>query len=45
MRSFLYFLARLLGDMSAVSNGKVAKRVGRRIAGKITGRSLGKLFK
>lgn len=34
-RSFLYTLARLLGDFSAVKSGnpkKIAKRAGRRVA-------------
>ncbi len=46
-RGLLYGLARLLGDMSAVSKGPkaTAKRVGRRAAGKATGRILGRLFK
>ena len=44
-RSFLYLLARLLGDVNAVQRGRVGRRVGRRIAGKVTGRGLGRLFK
>jgi hypothetical protein len=44
-RGFLYGLARLLGDINAVQKGKVGKRIVRRAAGKVTGRSLGKLFK
>ncbi|MBA7520879.1 hypothetical protein ES705_12978 [subsurface metagenome] len=44
-RGFLYRLARLLGDVNAVRKGKVARRVGRRAAGKVTGRGLGRLFK
>jgi hypothetical protein len=45
MRSFLYALARLLGDINAVKKGRVGRRVGRRVAGKYTGRGLGRLFK
>ena len=45
MRSLLYLLARLLGDVNAVNRGKVGRRVARRIAGKGTGRWLGRLFK
>jgi hypothetical protein len=45
LRGFLYWLARLLGDVNAVEKGKVPRRVGRRIAGKFTGRLLGKLFR
>jgi len=44
-RGILYGLARLLGDISAVQKGTVGKRIGRRVAGKATGRILGKLFK
>lgn len=45
MRSLLYKLARILGDVNAVKRGTVGKRVGRRLAGKATGRGLGKLFR
>ena len=45
LRSFLYLVARLLGDISAVQKGAVGRRVARRAAGKATGRALGKLFK
>ncbi len=45
MRGFLYALAKLLGDISAVEKGTTGKRVARRGAGKVTGRSLGRLFK
>jgi len=44
-RGLLYWLARLLGDVSAVQKGRVGRRVGRRLAGKATGRALRKLFK
>jgi hypothetical protein len=47
-RGLLYKIARLLGDVSAVSSGspaKMAKRAGRRAAGKATGRALRKIFK
>lgn len=45
IRSILYKLAKFLGDVNAVQKGKVTKRIGRRVSGKITGRFLGKLFK
>ncbi len=45
MRGFLYALARLLGDLSALCKGTVGKRVGRRAAGKVTGRIFRGLFK
>lgn len=45
MRTLLYTLARLLGDVNAVKRGTVGKRIGRRLAGKATGRGLGRLFR
>ncbi len=42
-RSFLYTLARLLGDVNAVKKGKVGTRVKRRVAGKAAGKFLRKL--
>lgn len=45
LRSALYTLARLMGDANTVKKDKVGKRVARQAAGKVTGHSLGKLFK
>ena len=44
-RSFLYLLAALLGDVQAVRRGRVGQRLGRRAAGWVTGRGLGRLFR
>jgi hypothetical protein len=44
-RSFLYTLARLLGDVNAVKRGKVGQRIARRAAGKVTRRGLQRLLK
>ena len=46
-RGFLYALARLLGDITAISHGPraIMKRIARRGAGKFTGRALGRLFR
>lgn len=44
-RGFLYWLGKLLGDINAVNRDRVGRRIGRRYAGKLTGRGLGKLFK
>ena len=44
-RSWLYWLAKLLGDVNAVKRGKVGKRIVRRTVGKGTGRIFRKLFK
>ena len=45
LRSALYKAARIMGDVNVAKKGKVGKRVARRVAGKSTGRALGKLFK
>lgn len=45
IRSLLYLIARILGDVNAVRKGKVKRRIGRRLAGKLTGRGLGRLFR
>lgn len=37
-RGFLYWLAKLLGDINAVKKGKVAQRLRNRGIGKITSR-------
>jgi len=44
-RGILYFLARILGDISAVKKGKVGKRIVRRAAGKAAGKGFRKIFK
>jgi len=47
-RGFLYALARLLGDLNAISSGsptKIGKRAARRAAGKAAGKALRKIFK
>lgn len=44
IRSLLYLIARILGDINAVQKGKVERRIARRLAGKFTGRWLGKIF-
>ena len=38
-------MAKPMGDYNAVKKGKVGKRVGRRVAGKATGKDAWKLFK
>lgn len=46
-RGLLYRIARLLGDVQAISSGnpqKVAKRAARRVTGRATGRAMRKLF-
>jgi len=47
-RGKLYALAKILGDVQAVTHKNptkaIPKRIGRRIAGKITGRIMGSIF-
>ncbi|WP_373895621.1 hypothetical protein ACUL41_12350 [Virgibacillus natechei] len=45
VRSLLYKLSRILGDVNAVKKGRVGRRIGRRVAGRGTGKLLGKIFK
>jgi len=46
IRGFLYKLAKLLGDLSALGRpGRVTKRITRRVTGKSTSRLLRKLIK
>jgi hypothetical protein len=45
IRSTLYFVARIMGDINAILKGRVARRIGRRAAGKLTGRALWRIFK
>ncbi|WP_164474939.1 hypothetical protein [Indiicoccus explosivorum] len=45
IRSVLYLSARILGDISAVKNGTIHKRVARRTLGKAAGRIIGKIIK
>jgi hypothetical protein len=41
-RTWLYMLARILGDVQAVRKGKVGRRIARCAAGKDAGRILGR---
>ena len=44
-RSFLYALARLLGDINAIQKGTVGKRVQRRVVGRLAGKLLVRVLK
>ncbi len=44
-RGHLYWLAKLLGDISAIQKGKTGKRIARRMAGRMAGKGLRKFFK
>lgn len=45
MRSFLYKLVRLLGDLNAISRGPkaIAKRLERRLVGRTAGRLINRI--
>lgn len=43
IRKVLYTTAKILGDVDAVSSGKVGRRVKNRVKGKILGKLFGKL--
>ena len=45
LRSLLYLVARLLGDMNAVRRGRIGQRIVRRLAGRATGRALRRLLR
>ncbi len=45
VRSLLYWLARLLGDVNAVRRGRIRQRIVRRVAGKAAGRALRKTLR
>ena len=45
VRSLLYWLARLLGDMNAVRRGRIRQRIVRRVAGKAASRALRKTLR
>ncbi|MFC4712936.1 hypothetical protein [Planococcus dechangensis] len=45
VRSILYTIARVLGDIQAVRTGRIGQRILRRGAGRITNKGLNKLFK
>lgn len=44
IRSILYGIARLIGDINAIRRGKVGRRIARRAAGKATGRLFRRWF-
>jgi hypothetical protein len=43
-RSFLYLLARFLGDAQAIKSGRVGRRVARRVVGRAAGRAIGRVI-
>ena len=45
LKSKIYKILRIWNDIDAIRKGKIGKRIGRRVVGKVTGRGIGKLFK
>ena len=45
LRSLLYLVARLLGDVNAVRRGRIGQRIARRLAGRATGRALRRMLR
>ena len=45
LRGWLYWLARLLGDVNAVAKGKAGKRIARRVPGRQVLRAWGRLWR
>lgn len=45
IRSWLYRLGRILGDVNAIKRGRIGKRIALRAAGRLTGRMLGRIFR
>jgi hypothetical protein len=45
IRTLLYSLARILGDVNAIRRGKIGERILRRGAGSLTSRLLNKIFR
>jgi hypothetical protein len=45
LRSLLYRLARLLGDVQALRRGRIVERTHNRIAGRIMRKVLGKIWR
>jgi hypothetical protein len=45
MKRWIYRLLRYHNDYEAVKRGRIARRVGRRVAGKALGKGMRRLFK
>jgi hypothetical protein len=44
-RGKLYSAAKFMGDVDAIEEGQVGRRIARRLIGKVTGRVIGRLFR
>ena len=45
IKSMIYTALRISNDINAVKKGKIGKRIKRRVAGKMAGRFINKLFR
>jgi hypothetical protein len=45
MINLIYKFLRLFNDVKAVKNGRIIKRIGRRVSGKASGRIFGRWFR
>ena len=39
LRSWLYFLARVLGDVNAIERGRILQRIANKMIGRLVGRA------
>jgi hypothetical protein len=44
IRNIFYTVAKILGDINAVTKGKIGQRIVRRTSGKVIGRFLNKIY-
>lgn len=45
LRNTLYTILRIANDIRAIRQGKITQRVGRRVAGRIAGKAIRRIFK
>ena len=45
LRRAMYPAAKLLGDLQAILSGRILRRIGWRVSGKLTGRALGQMWR
>lgn len=45
LKSNIYTLLRIWNDIDAIRKGKIGKRIGRKVAGRMAGKRIRKLFK
>lgn len=44
-KNTIYKMLRISNDINAIKKGKIGKRIGRRLTGKMSGKGMRKLFK